>query len=68
MKQIDACGRACPEPVLMTKQALKADPAGVQVLVDNQVAVANISRFAQNGGYQISVADKDGVFTLTIQK
>ena len=52
----------------MTKQALKADPAGVQVLVDNQVAVANISRFAQNGGYQVSVADKDGVFTLTIQK
>ena len=36
MKQIDACGRACPEPVLMTKQALNADPAGVQVLVDNQ--------------------------------
>ncbi len=52
----------------MTKQALKADPTGVQVVVDNAVAVANITRFAQNAGYQVSVADKDGLHTLTIQK
>ena len=66
MKQIDACGRACPEPVLMTKQALKADPTGVQVVVDNAVAVANITRFAQNKGLAVRVENKGSDFQLTI--
>ncbi len=68
MKQVDACGRACPEPVLMTKQALKASPEGVQVLVDNAVAVGNITRFAQNGGYQVEDAVSGEIHTLTIKK
>lgn len=69
MKQIDTCGRACPEPVLMTKQALKASPAGVEVLVDNACALGNVTRFAENAGYQVS--EKPGVgdtHVLTISK
>lgn len=68
MKQVDACGRACPEPVLMAKQALKASPAGIEVLVDNAVAVANITRFAQNAGYQVRAAEAGGIHTLTLSK
>lgn len=69
MKQIDARGRACPEPVLMTKQALKAAPEGIEVLVDNAVALGNVTRFAQNAGYQVSsVSRTDGTHTLTISK
>lgn len=69
MKQVDARGRACPEPVLMAKQALKASPAGVEVLVDNAVALGNVTRFAQNAGYQVrSAAGEGDTHTLTISK
>ena len=69
MKRIDTCGRACPEPVLMAKQALKASPAGIEVLVDNAVALGNVARFAQNAGYQVSCQSGGGdIHTLTISK
>ena len=69
MKQIDTRGRACPEPVLMAKQGLKASPAGIEVLVDNAVALGNVTRFAQNAGYQVqSTAGEGDAHKLTITK
>ena len=47
LNEIDARGRACPEPVLLTKNAVELNPEGVSVLVDNICAVENISRFAK---------------------
>jgi len=69
MKQVDTRGRACPEPVLMAKQALKASPDGIEVIVDNSTALGNVTRFAQNAGYQVT--DKpaeDGCYSLSISK
>lgn len=43
-------------------------PEGVQVLVDNAVAVGNITRFAQNRGYQVEDAVSGEIHTLTIKK
>lgn len=63
---VDARGRSCPEPVIMTKQALGAGGNKAKVLVDNQVAVDNITRFAQNKGLTVKVEKKDGDFQLTI--
>ena len=69
MKQVDTRGRACPEPVLMAKQALKASPAGIEVLVDNATALGNVSRFAQSAGYQVNSAPVEGdTQKLTITK
>lgn len=65
---IDACGRSCPEPVLMTKQGLKQNPNGVTVTVDNNIAVENISRFAKNSGYEVAVSEKNGIFTLELTR
>ena len=50
MNQVDARGYSCPEPVLMTKNALKSGTPLV-VLVDNMTPVQNITRFASNAGY-----------------
>ena len=41
---VDARGRSCPEPVILTKQALDQNGSRATVLVDNQVAVDNITR------------------------
>ena len=65
---IDARGRACPEPVLMTKRALDSNSQGIEVLVDNITARENIKRFADNLGYQIVVDKKDEDYLLKLFK
>lgn len=63
---VDANGRACPEPVLLTKKALRDHREGLRVLVDNEVARENVTRFAQNQGYQVSVETTPEGFALQI--
>ncbi len=62
---VDARGRACPEPVLMTKKAVEANPSGASILVDNTTARENIKRFAKNKGYTVEVTeDQDGILLV----
>ncbi len=68
MKEIDCRGLSCPEPVINTKRALKENPEGVVVLVDNRVPLENVSRFASAVGYNASSTEKDGEWTITIKK
>lgn len=68
-KIIDARGRSCPEPVIMTKNAIDSFPnEELEVLVDAKVAVENIKRFAKSKGYDIKVDNKGNKFTLHIKK
>ena len=53
MIKIDARGDACPLPVVKAKKAI-ADLHGsgeVEVLVDNEIAVQNLTKMAQQKGY-----------------
>lgn len=66
---VDARGRSCPEPVVMTKEAIKnysGEP--VEVLVDSMVAVENIQRFVGNQGFLTEVTEKDDEYLLIIKK
>jgi len=65
---IDARGRACPEPVLMTKKALEKNPEGIEVLVDNVTARENIKRFAGNLEFQVVVEEQDEDYLLRLTK
>ena len=66
---IDARGLSCPVPVVMVQQEVKKNaPAQLVVMVDNRVAVENITRFASAQGYQVAVKDVDGEFELTLNK
>lgn len=68
-KVIDARGRSCPEPVIMTKDAIDSNPnEPIQVLVNAYVAVENITRFAKGNGYKVSVEEKGEEYTLNIRK
>ena len=41
---VDARGYSCPMPVVMVQKAVKADvPATLEVLVDNQCSVENVT-------------------------
>lgn len=66
---MDARGLSCPVPVVMVQQEVKKNaPAQLTVMVDNRVAVENITRFASSQGYQVAVKDIDGEFELTLNK
>lgn len=66
---IDARGLSCPQPVLMVQQAFKKGaPEQLTVLVDDQCAVGNITRFANSRGYQVKVSQNGDEFTLELTK
>lgn len=68
-KIVDARGRSCPEPVIMTKDAIEFNSKeSIQVLVDAYVAVENITRFATGKGYKVNVEEKGEEYTLNIRK
>ena len=56
MVNVDARGDACPLPVVKAKKAIaELKGAGqVEVLVDNEIAVQNLTKMAQQKGYQYS--------------
>ncbi len=63
---IDARGLACPQPVLMTKQAVDKDrPSRLTVQVDNEAAVENVSRFLGTRGYETTSTGQEDLFTIS---
>ncbi len=67
---VDARGLACPLPVLKVQQEVKKNnPGKLEVLVDNNAAVQNVTRFANNSGYKVTVKElEDEEFSLTLTK
>ncbi len=68
MITIDARGLTCPQPVLETKKALERQLSKhFKVLVDNDAARENVSRFARNQGCDVEIEEK-GIdqFQITI--
>lgn len=67
---VDARGLACPRPVINTKDAIAALPGAgiVKTIVDNEIAVQNLQKFASQRGYTASVQKKgDQEFEVTIE-
>jgi selenium metabolism protein YedF len=67
-KEIDARGRPCPQPVLMTKKAVEAGETVIEVLVDNEGAVQNVTRFAEKEGFEVKVERVGPDFKLYLKK
>lgn len=70
MVKVNGMGKTCPIPLIETKKAVKAltSPDTIEVMVDNNMAVKNITRFATDNGYKITtdkISDKE--FKLTIE-
>lgn len=56
-KEVNAIGDACPIPVVKTKNAIKelgAEGGVVETLVDNEIAVQNLTKMANQKGYQVN--------------
>lgn len=65
MEIIDARGKACPMPVVLTKKAMENNTT-LTVLVDNEIAVANLEKLAKNQQWSAKVSQENGAFTLLL--
>ena len=67
MKSVDCRGLNCPEPVIKTKQAMAEMPGtDLKIIVDNEIARENVSRFARNQGRSTNWVEENGLFSISI--
>jgi selenium metabolism protein YedF len=59
---VDARGLACPQPVILTRNALQ-ESAAVTTIVDHETAQRNVTRMAQKAGCSVQVeTQEDGIY------
>ncbi len=68
MKELDCRGLACPSPVLKTKELVDSDAHEIAVLVDNEAAKENVSRFLTNQGFDVTIEAGSGGFMVIAVK
>jgi selenium metabolism protein YedF len=65
-REVDCRGRACPHPVLKTKEIVdQGEVLRLTVLVDNEAARENVSRFLERSGFVVRVDFRDGALAVT---
>ena len=68
-KTIDARGKPCPQPVVMTKKELELLQDGIlTVIVDNTMSRDNVERFAKSQGCDVEIEGREEGYFLTIVK
>lgn len=67
MKEVDARGLSCPEPLMLTAEALKGAEEPVKVLVSEPHQKMNVEKYAKDHGKTASSEEKDGYFEVVIK-
>lgn len=70
MRIIDTRGLSCPQPLILFHQAIAENSSEpLDVLVDNEASLENVTRAATGKGWKITPKDEgDGVFRLELRK
>ena len=55
MREVDARGLSCPEPLMLTAEAIKSDSSPVKVLVTEPHQKTNVEKFAKDHGKKTTV-------------
>lgn len=67
--KVDTRGRSCPEPVLLTKQAVEGErDEKIEILTDSQVAKDNILRYIKSKGLSADVEEEEQHTRITVEK
>ena len=64
---LDARGLACPQPVILTRNAMKQEDR-IVTLVDNETSLTNVSRMAAKAGWHVNVVEGDDEFRIELAK
>lgn len=69
MKTVDARGHSCPIPVVMVRKAVAGEkPSELEVLVDNQCSVENVTRYGRSQDYEVETSALGEDFRLVLKK
>ena len=68
MKTVDARGLSCPEPIMLTEEALKAGEFPVKMLVSEPHQKSNIENFVGGLGYKTTATAVGSEFEVVITK
>jgi len=68
MAQVDARGLSCPQPVILTRKAIKAGTFPIQVTVETVTSRENVRRMAERQGCQVAVREEGDEFILTLTR
>lgn len=67
MKEVDARGLSCPEPIMLTAEALKIAKGPVKVLVSEPHQKTNVEKYAKDHGKKTTSIQKDSEFEIIIE-
>lgn len=67
MKEVDARGLSCPEPIMLTAAALKEANGPVKVLVSEPHQKTNVEKFAKDHGKKTTVTEIGSEFAIVIE-
>ena len=65
--KVDARGLSCPQPVILTMDALKKGAARYEILVDNHTAQQNVTRCLTKAGKKVSCTEAGDDITLVAE-
>jgi len=70
MKTVDAKGKLCPVPIIMTKKAINEmkENESLKILIDNETSVKNVTRFLEENGMKVSTKKEGNVYELMVNK
>ena len=67
--KIECQGLPCPQPVINCKNAIEADnPSEIIIIVDNEAAKENVSRFMGTKGYEVSTEQSGSLISIIGKK
>lgn len=67
MKEVDARGLSCPEPIMLTAEALKSANGPVKVLVSEPHQKTNVEKLVKDRGKKTTTKEIDTGFEIVIE-
>ena len=65
--KVDGRGLSCPQPVILTMEAIKKDADEYEILVDNKTALENVSRFLKKAGKEFTYKTTDDDYIIEVK-
>ena len=67
MFEVDARGLSCPQPLMMTNDAIKSQEGPIKVLVSEPHQRTNVEKFANDKGKKVTVNEVGSEFEIVIE-
>jgi tRNA 2-thiouridine synthesizing protein A len=67
-RKIDARGLSCPQPVVLTSQAIREGAEALEVVVDNEVSKENLLRLAKKYNMRTDVREENQDIVIQMSK